>query len=114
MVLRAHGCLEGGHGGEPPAAVRAGGAALTTMPSERRPRYLVVVRLDRPDVYEHLHAIATPGVDLLWDRRRRADRRAAAALPVMERRTITARRRKLPDTWTVLGFCIGRRQEPPA
>jgi hypothetical protein len=32
------------------------------MPSQRTPRYLVVVQSDRSDVYEHLRALATPGV----------------------------------------------------
>jgi hypothetical protein len=82
------------------------------MPSRRTPRYLVVVRSDRPDVYEHLHALATPGVDLLWDRRG-SERRAPHASASVERRT-RARRRAPPDTWTILGFVIGRRQDPPA
>lgn len=82
------------------------------MPSQRPPRYLVVVRSDRPDVYERLHALATPGVDLLWDRRGN-ERRAAQASASVERRT-RARRREPPDTWAVLGFVLGRRQEPLA
>jgi hypothetical protein len=76
------------------------------------PRYLVVVRSDRPDVYERLRAIGAPGVDLLWDRRR-AERRATRTSVTMERRA-RDRRHPPPTTWAVLGFVVVHRGRAPA
>jgi hypothetical protein len=70
------------------------------------PRHVVVVRTDRPDVFERLQALVTPGVDLVRDRRRQ-ERRTGPGSVSVDRRT-QERRREPPPTWANAGFVIVR------
>jgi hypothetical protein len=69
-----------------------------------------VVQSSRPEVYAHLETVATPGVDLLWDRRYR-ERRTVPAVVAAERRH-HERRSAPPPTWAVLGFVLHRVETP--
>ena len=80
------------------------------MSPASRPRYLLVVQSTRSEVYAHLETVATPGVDLLWDRRYR-ERRAVPTVVAAERRH-HERRSPPPSTWTVLGFVLHRVEAP--
>jgi hypothetical protein len=75
-----------------------------------RPRYLLVVQSTRPEVYAHLETVATPGVDLFWDRRH-GERRTVPAVVAAERRH-HERRSPPPPTCTVLGFVLHRVEAP--
>jgi hypothetical protein len=95
---------------EPAAAVWAGRAAL--MPDALAPRYLLVVRRDRPEVFAKLHGLAEGYVHFVRDRRRGERRAQRGSVPV-ERRAHD-RRRDPPSTWTVLGFVLHREEAPRA
>jgi len=70
------------------------------------PRYLLIVRRDRPEVYAKLHGLAEGSVTFVRDRRR-GDRRRHERSVAVERRT-RDRRGELPSTWSVLGFVLHR------
>ena len=82
------------------------------MPEAQAPRYLLVVRRDRPDVYAKLHALAEGYVHFVRDRRR-GERRAQGA-PVTDERRTHDRRSDPPSTWSVLGFVLHRVEASPA
>jgi len=70
------------------------------------PRYVVIVRRDRPAVYQRLTDLAIPGVDLFWDRRLAQRRTTDTPVQVDWRRR--ERRHPAPETWSTLGFAIQR------
>jgi hypothetical protein len=82
------------------------------MPDSLAPRYLLVVRRDRPEVFARLHSLAEGYVHFVRDRRRGERRVPGAPVPV-ERRS-RERRSDPPSTWAVFGFVLHRAEAPPA
>ena len=80
------------------------------MPDPPVPRYLLIIRRDRPDLYARLHPITEGYVTFLRDRRR--GERRAKGVPVTPERRVADRRSDPPTTWTVLGFVLHRAEEP--
>jgi hypothetical protein len=80
------------------------------MPDARLPRYLLIIRRDRPEVFAKLHPLAEGHVTFVRDRRR-GERRAQVA-PVTAERRAHDRRGDPPSTWAVLGFVLHRVEEP--
>jgi hypothetical protein len=79
------------------------------MADPSAPRYLIVIRRDRPEVYTTLQPLAEGYVTFVRDQRRE-ERRTEIAPVTVERRT-RDRRCDPPLTWTVLGFVLVRQPE---
>lgn len=89
----------------------ADGGQMIRMPDSPAPRYFLVIRRDRPEVYARLQPLTEGYVTFVRDRRR-GERRAQVA-PVTAERRVHDRRGDPPSTWTVLGFVLHRAEEPP-
>jgi len=81
---------------------------MRPMPDPSPPRYLLIVRRDRPEVYARLHSLTDGYVTFVRDRRRGEDRRAQGGASVAVERRSCDRRSAPPSTWPVLGFVLHR------
>ena len=93
-----------------PAVVRGRGTGFATRKKALPPRWVIVVRGDRHDLYENLHESfeLDRRVRVILDRRR-SDRRAEAHTVKRQRRRV--QRRKVPELhemrfWENAGFCV--------
>jgi hypothetical protein len=76
------------------------------------PRFVIVKRGDTA-LAERLRAIASPGVPIIWDRRKR-QRRRVTDRPISDDRRRRDRRRPLATTLDTLGFLVVRPSDRPA
>lgn len=75
--------------------------------------HLAIVQRGRAGVYETLKERFEAGtlVEVIWDRRVAERRRAHR--PVSRERRQRERRRAPPEAWTVMGFALVAKPEPP-